>query len=148
MPARRRPEVAGQDAIEGVVRERQRECIAHDGEARGQASLGDRCHGGAGIQPDDEAAEVTGQEAGAAGDVERAGGGQGRDERDDAFELGVPAGAVACGERPLALVPLVVLAGAAVVVRVRARVAGEAHAALGSLRLTTLETPSSLMETP
>jgi hypothetical protein len=44
-------EVAGQDAIKGLVRERQRKRIADDCNAPGQAFLGDRCHGGLASKP-------------------------------------------------------------------------------------------------
>src|SRR5215212_2258398 len=142
-------EVAGQHAVEGAVGEGKVERVApHDDPVR-QSLLRNRHHRGARIETDNEALEVAGQETGSAGDVERSRRGQGGDEGDDTVDLGVPAGAVARRELALALVPLVVFARPGVVVGLGARVAREAgHAALGSFRDTTFDTPSSPIETP
>src|SRR6185436_116989 len=95
-----------------------------------QPVLGDRDHPPALVERDDVPREVPRQEAGPAGDVERAPGGQAPDERDEVVDLLVPAGARAAREQPGALVPVVVLGGAALVVGGGGGVAGEGHVAI------------------
>jgi len=65
-------EMTGEDAGEAVVREGQREAVTLD--VRRMWRLAHRLgeHPGALVEADDVAADVPGQEAGAAGDVERA----------------------------------------------------------------------------
>ena len=69
------------------------------------------------VETGEVAAQVTGEEPCAAGDVERSGGRKARERRDDLCELLVEPFARAVGVEAAAEVPVVVLRGTAVVVR-------------------------------
>jgi len=71
---------------------------------------------------------VAGEEGAAAGNVQRAGGRQRRDQADQAdhvLKLGMPARSFTLGEAALAQIPLIVLSCPLVVVRRSGRVPGE-----------------------
>jgi hypothetical protein len=122
-------EVGGQDAVERAVGEGEGERVAGQREAAVivEAVLGDGDHARRLVQADREAGEVAGQERGPAGDVERPGLRQRGDQRHELLDLVAPLRAVALGEAPGALVPLVVLGGAGLVVGVGGRIASESH---------------------
>src|SRR5512133_2172699 len=112
-------EVTREHAVERAVPERELERVAVD-ELRGRHLLaGDRKLPLALVEPDDVAAQMACQEAGAAGDVERAGGRQGPDQLRQDVDLLVPPGPVAVGIKTPAEPPVVVLVRAAVVVRLQ-----------------------------
>ena len=117
--------MCGEHLVERVVGERQCQCVGHHGHPMRQPRLRQRHHGRALVRADDHTAKVTGQEAAAAGDVDGARGGEAGNEFHQAIDFGAPPGSVAIGELPLVQVPLVVLAGALVVVACRCRIAGE-----------------------
>ncbi len=109
-------EVAGEEPVETALEKRQGERIPPD-----QASLRELAsrlgqHASALVEGDDIAAQEAGQVTGAAGHVEHAAGGQARNHLDQGVEFRLPAGSGPRGEVPCPLVPVVVLAGPAVIV--------------------------------
>ena len=86
-------EVAGDDPVEAVVREREREAVALDelgaAHARRAATASMRALWSS---PVTRAAQMTCEEAGAARDVERPSGGERRERRGDRLELLVEPG--------------------------------------------------------
>jgi hypothetical protein len=109
-------EVAGEDAVEGVVVERQRDRVALHGAAVRQPRRRDLHHRLALVEPDHVAAQVAGDERRAAGDVEDARRLQRPDGVEDRLDLIVPAGPLALGEDRAAEPPVVVLGGPLLVV--------------------------------
>src|SRR5262249_9311110 len=109
-------EVRGEDAVEALVRHRQCERVVLKERRVRRSTSCLRQHRLALVERDDVAAEVPRQEPGTAGDVQRPPGFEGGDDLDQPRELVVPARAVAAREQSFAEVPVVVLAGAAVVV--------------------------------
>jgi hypothetical protein len=110
-------EVAGEEALERAVGKRQRRHVrAHELGARA-ALGGDLEHPFALIEQRARTVQVAAEEAGPARDVERPRGRQLGDEPLKRHELRLPAGPLALRERAGAEVPVVVLRGAAVVVR-------------------------------
>ena len=109
-------EVARDDAIEGAVAERQRDALALDDFRLRQPLPGDGDHLRALVQRRHAPAQRAREEAGAAGDVEHAGGLEPFERREQALAVGVPARPVAVGEQPRAEPPGVVLRRAPVVV--------------------------------
>ena len=114
--------MAGEDAVELAVGKRQRDGVALDDPRAGQPCRGDLDHRRALVEPDDLAAQVLGQKAGAAGDVEHATWRQAAHHLAHLLDLLVPARPVELGVEPAAEPPVVVLAGARVVVRAHALV--------------------------
>ena len=109
-------EVPGEDPVERVVRERQGERIALD--VRRARCLTARFleHPCALVEADDVPVQVSREEPGSAGDVERPCRGERGDRLDEARELVLPAGAVAIGVEVRTPVPIVVFGCPAVVV--------------------------------
>ena len=95
-----------------MVRKRQRECITLHELAQRESTARFGEHACALIEPDDVAGEVLREEAGAARDVERARGWEGRDRGERLVELRLPARPLACRADP----PVVVVRRAQVVV--------------------------------
>ena len=107
----------GEHGVEGAVGEGQRDGVALHRASAGQPRGGDLDHRRALVEAGDVAAEVARDEAGAAGDVERAAGVEARDDGEHGLDLRLPAGPLAAGEQPRAEPPVVVLGRTAVVVR-------------------------------
>ena len=108
--------MTGEHAIEPAVVERQSQRVALHERPVGDAVAGDREHLLALVEPGDLAAEVLGQKARPARDVERAAGFQRGHRLGKRGDRLIPSGPVALGEQPLPEVPLVVLGRARVVV--------------------------------
>ena len=120
-------EVAGEDALERAVGERERERVAGARSAPGIRDCGDRHHLGRWSRPS------TGRAGAASGSRCRrprraCARGAARGRARPAPDLVVPARPVAIGELPRAVVPLVVLRRPRGVVGVRRGIAGEGHA--------------------
>ena len=101
--------MAGDDPVEAVVRERERERVALDELCVGDAGPGDGEHARALVEPGDPSAQMTREEAGAARDVERPSGGEGRERLGDRLQLFGEPVALAIGVEALPEVPVVVL---------------------------------------
>ena len=108
--------MAGDDALERAVGERERDRVAlHDAGVR-HPRTGDRDHPRALVERRDRATQVAAEERGAASHVEGARRRQRRDDADQLAHLVVPARPVAVGEPAGAEPPVVVLRGPRVVV--------------------------------
>jgi hypothetical protein len=110
-------EVAREQALERLVRERQVECVASDELGSGRLPAGDLEHPRARIEPDHLSAEVPSQEAGSAGHVERAQRWQRGDRRGQFFEVAFPARPISICIQSTPEPPVIVFVGARVVVR-------------------------------
>jgi hypothetical protein len=110
-------EMRAEDAVERSVVEGEDGAITlHEPDPR-RLLGGNVEHRAALIQSDDFSAEMTGQKAGATGDVERASGREALDRPAQLCELVVPARPVAVGEAATSEPPVVVLARPRFVVR-------------------------------
>ena len=108
--------MAGEQAIERAVGERQRERIARHEHGVGDPLRGDLEHPLALIERGDLAAQVASEKARSARDVQRPRRGERRDVVLELVQIPLPAGAVSPGEAADAQVPVVVFRGAVVVV--------------------------------
>ncbi|HSD01334.1 MAG TPA: sigma factor [Gaiellales bacterium] len=110
-------EVAGEDAVELAVGKRQGDGVALHDPRVGEPGRGHLDHRRTLVEPDHVAAQMPGEKPRAAGDIEHAARRQAGDDLADPLDLLVPAGTVALGVEPASQPPVVVLAGARVVVR-------------------------------
>jgi hypothetical protein len=110
-------EVAGEDAVERAVGERQRDGVALDDPRVRQPGRGHLDHRRALVDAHHVALQVAGEEARAAGHVEHPAGLEAGHHLAQPLDLLVPARPVALGVEPASQPPVVVLAGARVVVR-------------------------------
>src|SRR6185437_3434048 len=118
-------EMTSEHPVEGAVGKSEPQGVAYKRHAARQAGPRDGDHGRTLIDTDHVAAKMPGQEAGAAGDIQRPPGRQALDQHDELGDLIVPARTVPPGEHSLPGVPLVVLSGPPIVVGSRRRIAGE-----------------------
>jgi 2-methylisocitrate lyase-like PEP mutase family enzyme len=109
-------EVTREHPVEGAIGHDQVQRVADKSQPLGETGLGQTDHRPALVDPDNEAAQVSGEEAGAAGHVEGPGRGQPLHQGDELPDGFVPARPVPAGEQPGPEIPVVVLPGPALVV--------------------------------
>jgi hypothetical protein len=110
-------EVAGEDALECAVLERELERVAANVRRVGRLTAGLVEHPITLVEADDFPGQVPGQESGAAGDVERSCRRERLERASQGVDFLVPAGSLPVGEAAGAAIPLVVLRRTSVVVR-------------------------------